>query len=147
MCGIMQEETTIKLDLILNLWKRDDYWLEECYNEVVDGNHWRLYAAHAKSDAMSRKGEEYERHFGIFVVTIGETDEVKCHGLINLGFCLMSTEKALIEQIESYREARNRPNNGISGYWPYEKVQKHGDIVFRRWLGRITCPSNQFPPR
>lgn len=104
-----------------------------------------LYAAHARSDALSRKGEEYERHFGIFIVTIGETDEVKCHGLVNIGFCLCSTAKELIRRIEHYKEWRNRPNNGIQGYWPYEKVQKHGDILFQRWLARITCPSDAFP--
>jgi hypothetical protein len=134
----------MKIDLILNLWKRDDYWLDKCWEELVDGNRWILYQSHARSDAQSRKGEEYDRHFGIFIVTVGESDEVKCHGLINLGFTLNPT-RDLIRNVESYKEYRNRANNGISGYYSFEKASKLGEAVFQRWLGRITCPSDMYP--
>lgn len=133
----------MKIDLILNLWKRDDYWLEECYDRVVGEDHWKLYAAHARSDAQSRKGEEYERHFGILIVTDGDTDEVKCHGLINIGWCLGSRD--LINRLDQYLDIKDEPNNGLSGFYSYKKVTSYGDMAFQRWLGRITCPPNQYP--
>lgn len=134
----------MKLDLILNLWKRDDYWLELSYDEMVDGNRWVLYQAHARSDAQSRKGEAYERHFGIFAILQGETDEVKCHGLINLGFSI-NPHKDLINRVTEYRDWRNKPNNGIAGYYNFEKASRLGETVFQRWLGRITCPCDEYP--